>query len=70
MCEHGRGDQGTNTSKSTRKMITHRLARAADLSKQYISLQTSLCLFLREETPEGDYRDTVINTTAERQGDK
>jgi hypothetical protein len=51
-------------------MITHRLARAADLSKQCISLQTSLRLFLREETPEEDYRDTIINTTAERQGDK
>jgi hypothetical protein len=70
MCEHGRGDQGTNTSKSTRTMITHRLARAADLSKQYISLQTSIRLFLREGTPEEDYRDTIINTTAERQGDK
>ncbi len=49
------------------KTITHRLARAAELSKQFIS---SRRLSLQEETPEGDYRDTVINTTAERQEDK
>jgi hypothetical protein len=68
--QHGKGGQGTKSSKSTRKIITHRLARAAHISKQLIDLRISPLFFLREETPEGDYRDTVINTTPERQGDK